>query len=186
MATRANPPLRIGDDGAPSGRRPRRAGSSEREVPPPRPDPSRAAASPSAEPAAVRSIGPPIQTQWGKNVPSSAPATPSHAAARLDAALHDLANALAAARAYAEVANRRNTGRSEEERQVLASLVQEIDRAGEIARLIRYRTFDDYAVGDVLTCMRCGSTFVHRRAAGKAAQCRRCKSFEVTRWRPPE
>jgi ribosomal protein L40E len=109
----------------------------------------------------------------------------SNAALRLEHSLHDLTNALAAARAYADVLYRRVADRPGDEAGILNSLATELDRAGEIARLIRFRTFDDFAIGDALTCLRCGATFVHRRGPGKSAQCRRCRSFDVTRWRAP-
>ncbi|MHB8586302.1 MAG: hypothetical protein ACYDDF_10775 [Thermoplasmatota archaeon] len=108
------------------------------------------------------------------------------AARRLDQALHDLTNAVAAARAYAEVINRRAIASKSGDESITGPLVAELERTAAIARLIRYRTFDDYAAGDVLSCLRCDATFVHRRATGKSAQCRRCKSFDVTRWKPQD
>lgn len=41
-----------------------------------------------------------------------------------------------------------------------------------------------YTAGDVLECDDCGYTFVFRKAAGKAGSCRRCKGFQVARWKP--
>lgn len=110
----------------------------------------------------------------GRDVPS--------AKMRLDQALHDVTNAVAAARAFGEVLSRRAQG---DDAQLVESLLKELDRVGEIVRGVRAGAYDEYAVGDVLECMRCGHTFTHRKRPGASATCRRCRSVEVTRWRPP-
>lgn len=105
--------------------------------------------------------------------------SPKH---RFDQALHDLTNAVAAARAFGEVLVHRARA---EDQQLLDSMLKELDRVGEIVRGVRAGAYDDYAAGDVLECMRCGHTFVHRKRTGSSATCRRCRSVEVTRWKPP-
>jgi len=97
----------------------------------------------------------------------------------VEAALHDLANVLAASRSYAEVLHLRTKG--EREGTLTESLLRELDRAGEIVRSVRRQT---YRAGDILCCGSCGYTFVYRRASGTTAVCRRCGANEVAHWKP--
>jgi predicted Zn-ribbon and HTH transcriptional regulator len=102
-----------------------------------------------------------------------------------EAALHDLTNALAAARSYGEIAALRlKNGKQDDVPAVLASLLKELDRAGDLARVIRASGIEEYQPGDVLACVECGYTFVHRKANGKAPHCRRCSSKQITHWKP--
>lgn len=104
---------------------------------------------------------------------------------RTEASLHDLTNALAAARSYGEIAMLRlRNGKPDEVPIVLQSLLKELDRIGDIARLVRGGVIEQYQPGDVLACVDCGYTFVHRKANGKAPHCRRCSSREITHWKP--
>lgn len=100
---------------------------------------------------------------------------------RFDQQLHDLTNALAASRSYAEVLHLRAKTARAAETSVIDALLREIDRANGILQEVRRET---YKAGDVLRCASCGYTFVNRRPAGKAARCRRCRSAEIERWRP--
>lgn len=104
---------------------------------------------------------------------------------RTEASLHDLTNALAAARSFGEIAMLRlRNGKAEEVPVVLQSLLKELDRIGDIARTVRGGVIEQYQPGDVLACVSCGYTFVHRKANGKAPHCRRCSSREITHWKP--
>ena len=104
---------------------------------------------------------------------------------RTEASLHDLTNALAAARSYGEIAMLRlKNGKGEEVEPVLTSLLKELDRLGDIARMVRAGAIEEYQPGDVLACVDCGYTFVHRKASGKAPHCRRCSSRQITHWKP--
>ena len=104
---------------------------------------------------------------------------------RTEASLHDLTNALAAARSYGEIAMLRiRNGKAEEVPVVLQSLLKELDRIGDITRVVRGGVIEQYQPGDVLACVDCGYTFVHRKANGKAPHCRRCSSKEITHWKP--
>jgi len=104
---------------------------------------------------------------------------------RTEASLHDLTNALAAARSYGEIAMLRiRNGKADDANVVLQSLLKELDRIGDIARTVRGGVIEQYQPGDVLACVDCGYTFVHRKANGKAPHCRRCSSREITHWKP--
>jgi predicted Zn-ribbon and HTH transcriptional regulator len=104
---------------------------------------------------------------------------------RIEGPLHDLTNALAAARSYGEiVALRMKNGKGGDVEPVLQSLLKELDRAGELARTVRAGNIEEYQPGDVLACVDCGYTFVHRKASGKAPHCRRCSSKQITHWKP--
>lgn len=96
----------------------------------------------------------------------------------LESSLHDLANAVAAARSYAEVLLLRARALKQDP-SVAESLVREIARLDTILKDVRRRT---YRAGDVLRCRACNHTFVHRRGRGKPAECRRCRSPDVERW----
>jgi predicted Zn-ribbon and HTH transcriptional regulator len=99
---------------------------------------------------------------------------------RIEGPLHDLTNALAAARSYGEIAMLRlKNGKGEEMEPVLTSLLKELDRLGELARTVRAGNIEEYQPGDVLACGDCGYTFVHRKATGKAPHCRRCSSKQI-------
>jgi predicted Zn-ribbon and HTH transcriptional regulator len=63
-------------------------------------------------------------------------------------------------------------------------MLRELERVGDIVRTVRGGVIEAYQPGDVLACSDCGYTFVHRKAAGKLGSCRRCKSYQVTRWKP--
>lgn len=103
----------------------------------------------------------------------------------MEGSLHDLTNALAAARSYGEIAMLRlRNGKAAEVQPVLTSLLKELDRLGEIARFVRSGVIEEYQPGDVLQCVDCGYTFVHRKATGKAPHCRRCSGRQVTHWKP--
>lgn len=95
----------------------------------------------------------------------------------LDGELHDLANSLSSARAFAEVVRRRAAS----DPTVVDALVADLDRAAELLRRVRRRVFRS---GDNLECKACGSVFVFRGATGAAAACRRCRSSDVQRWVP--
>lgn len=101
---------------------------------------------------------------------------------RLQAALHNLTNALAAARSFGEVVALQAKSGTTPNQAVVDSLLQEIDRASEMVRNVR---LDTYQPGDVLACTRCGYTFVFRKTSATSATCRRCKGNEVERWKPP-
>ena len=105
---------------------------------------------------------------------------------KTESSLHDLTNALAAARSYGEIAMLRlkKGGANGEVEPVLQSLLKELDRIGDLARLVRGGVIEDYQPGDVLQCVDCGYTFVHRKATGKAPHCRRCSSKQITHWTP--
>lgn len=100
----------------------------------------------------------------------------------LESALHDATNGIAAARSYGEILLLREKGGPNVA--VVESLLQELERAGGILRNVRSGVIETYQPGDVLMCNACGYTFVHRKAVGKMGSCRRCKSYEVTRWKP--
>lgn len=103
----------------------------------------------------------------------------------LEGALHDVTNAVAAARSYGELLLlRTQTGSKEDSTQLLESLLKELERVGDIVRTVRGGVIETYQPGDVLACGDCGYTFVHRKAAGKMGSCRRCKSYQVARWKP--
>lgn len=103
----------------------------------------------------------------------------------LESALHDATNGIAAARSYGEILLlREKGGKKEDSSSLVESLLKELERAGEILRNVRSGVIETYQPGDVLMCKSCGYTFVHRKAAGKLGSCRRCKSYEVTRWKP--
>jgi predicted Zn-ribbon and HTH transcriptional regulator len=103
---------------------------------------------------------------------------------RVEGSLHDLTNALAAARSYGEIAMLRLKNGKGEVEPVLQSLLKELDRLGDIARTVRAGAIEEYHPGDVLACVDCGYTFVHRKATGKAPHCRRCNSKQITHWKP--
>lgn len=104
---------------------------------------------------------------------------------RVEGSLHDLTNALAAARSYGEIAMlRAKNGKAAEVPDVLQSLLKELDRIGELTRAVRGGVIEEYQPGDVLACVDCGYTFVHRKATGKAPHCRRCSGKQVTHWKP--
>ena len=102
----------------------------------------------------------------------------------LESALHDATNGIAAARSYGEILLLREKNKAEGNSPLIESLLKELERAGEILRNVRSGVIETYQPGDVLMCKTCGYSFVHRKAAGKMASCRRCKSYEVTRWKP--
>ena len=104
----------------------------------------------------------------------------------LEGALHDVTNAVAAARSYGELLLLRSQtkGLGEDSSPLIESLLKELERLGEIVRTVRGGVIDTYQPGDVLACGQCGYTFVHRKAAGKMGSCRRCKSYQVARWKP--
>lgn len=103
----------------------------------------------------------------------------------LESALHDATNGIAAARSYGELLLlREKSGKNEDATALIESLLKELERAGTILRNVRSGVIETYQPGDVLMCKSCGYTFVHRKAAGKMGSCRRCKSYEVTRWKP--
>lgn len=103
----------------------------------------------------------------------------------LESALHDATNGIAAARSYGELLlMRQKQATVADSTAVIESLLKELERAGEILRNVRSGVIETYQPGDVLMCKSCGYTFVHRKAAGKLGSCRRCKSYEVTRWKP--
>lgn len=99
----------------------------------------------------------------------------------LDADLHDLTNALAAARSFAEVVNYRVSAGKGLDTGTVSTLLEELDRMNGILQNLRRRT---YRAGDVLECSKCGYSFVFRKAAGKKASCLRCRSSDVDRWKP--
>jgi predicted Zn-ribbon and HTH transcriptional regulator len=116
----------------------------------------------------------------------------------LEADLHDLTNALAAARSFAEVVKYRlsmgqtappaapaSPGAPTAPRPMtpdaVEPLLEELDRMNDILQSLRRRT---YRAGDVLECTKCGYSFVFRKATGKRATCLRCHSTEVDRWKP--
>lgn len=102
----------------------------------------------------------------------------------MEGALHDMTNALAAARSYGELLLiRAQTGVTEDPTPLLQSLLKELERVGDIARRVRGGVVESYQPGDVLECADCGYTFVHRKV-GKMGSCRRCKSLQVERWKP--
>lgn len=104
---------------------------------------------------------------------------------KAESSLHDLTNALAAARSYGEIAQLRlRNGRPEEVPKVIESLLKELDRIGDIARTVRGGVIEQYQPGDVLACIDCGYTFVHRKAGGKSAHCRRCSGKQIQHWKP--
>ena len=102
----------------------------------------------------------------------------------LESALHDATNGIAAARSYGEILLLREKNKTDGNSPLIESLLKELERAGEILRNVRSGVIETYQPGDVLMCKTCGYSFVHRKAAGKMASCRRCKSYEVTRWKP--
>jgi predicted Zn-ribbon and HTH transcriptional regulator len=104
---------------------------------------------------------------------------------KIEGSLHDLTNALAAARSFGEIAMLRlKNGKAEDVQPVLQSLLKELDRLGDIARAVRGGVIEEYQPGDVLACVDCGYTFVHRKATGKAPHCRRCSGKQITHWKP--
>ncbi|HUR68449.1 MAG TPA: hypothetical protein VM370_04325 [Candidatus Thermoplasmatota archaeon] len=110
------------------------------------------------------------------------PPTPTPQMQVLESALHDATNGIAAARSYGEILLLRE--KAGPNAPMIESLLKELERAGEILRNVRSGVIETYQPGDVLMCKSCGYTFVHRKAAGKMGSCRRCKSYEVTRWKP--
>lgn len=105
--------------------------------------------------------------------------------AGMEGALHDVTNAVAAARSYGELLLlRQKTKAGEDSTALVESLLRELERAGQIIRQVRSGVIEAYQPGDVLACGECGYTFVHRKAAGKMGSCRRCKSYQVARWKP--
>ena len=104
---------------------------------------------------------------------------------KIEGTLHDLTNALAAARSFGEIAMLRiKNGKPEEAQLVLQSLLKELDRLGELARSVRSGVIEEYQPGDVLACINCGYTFVHRKATGKPPHCRRCSGKQIAHWKP--
>jgi predicted Zn-ribbon and HTH transcriptional regulator len=104
-----------------------------------------------------------------------------------EGALHDITNQNAAARSFLDLVELRvKTGKltSEELMPLLESARDALEKQGQIVRQVRSGIIESYQPGDVLMCKACGYTFVHRKAAGKMGSCRRCKSYEVTRWKP--
>jgi len=70
---------------------------------------------------------------------------------KAESSLHDLTNALAAARSYGEIAMLRlKKGTNAEVEPVLQSLLKELDRIGDLARTVRGGVIEDYQPGDVL------------------------------------
>ncbi len=118
---------------------------------------------------------------------------PAGEVAELDAALHDLTNALAAARSFAEVlvlrlrkreapaATPLTEPRGSEPGAVTDALLMELDRANSILQKLRQETFRR---GDVLRCRSCNYSFVFRKKFGRTDTCRRCRSTDVERWKP--
>lgn len=104
----------------------------------------------------------------------------------MEGALHDVTNAVAAARSYGELLMMRaeNKTLSPDAAPLIESLLKELERLGDIVRTVRSGVIETYQPGDVLACGDCGYTFVHRKAAGKMGSCRRCKSYQVARWKP--
>lgn len=125
--------------------------------------------------------------------PGERPLTPASVNGRLkpptpgpgmEGALHDLTNALAAARSFGELLLiRSQSGSKEDPVPLITSLLGELERVGEIARQVRSGNIETFHPGDVLCCNDCGYTFVHRKV-GKLGSCRRCKSYQVGRWKP--
>ena len=115
-----------------------------------------------------------------------APKSPgSNLAPGMEGALHDVTNAIAAARSYGELLLlRAQQGSIDNPTPMLEALLKELERVGDIVRTVRGGLIDAYQPGDVLVCNDCGYTFVHRKAAGKLGSCRRCKSYQVARWKP--
>ena len=102
----------------------------------------------------------------------------------MEGALHDMTNALAAARSYGELLLlRAQTSSKEDPVPLLNSLLGELQRVSDIARTVRGGVIETFQPGDVLQCGDCGYTFVHRKV-GKLGSCRRCKSYQVARWKP--
>lgn len=103
----------------------------------------------------------------------------------LEAALHDVTNAVAAARSYGELLLlRQQQNGASDSTALVESLLKELERVGQIVRTVRSGVIETYQPGDVLACGDCGYQFVHRKAAGKMSSCRRCKSYQVARWKP--
>ena len=103
----------------------------------------------------------------------------------LESALHDATNGIAAARSFGELLLlREKSGTKQDASALIESLLKELERAGDILRNVRSGVIETYQPGDVLMCKSCGYTFVHRKAIGKMGSCRRCRSYEVTRWKP--
>lgn len=100
---------------------------------------------------------------------------------RLDEDLHDIANALSAARSYSDVLLLRARAQTPADPAIVESLIRELERLSGILKDLRRET---YQKGDVLKCLACGYTWVHRKAFGKRAICRRCNGSDVERWRP--
>lgn len=98
---------------------------------------------------------------------------------RFQATLHDLTNALAASRSFAEVIQLHAQKGTTPDAAEAAGLLDELDRAGEMIRAIR---LEMYQPGDVLKCEECGYTFVFRKASAASASCRRCKTNRIVRW----
>jgi len=99
-----------------------------------------------------------------------------------EADLHNLTNALAAARSFVDVLVIKSKTQTPVTPSLLEGLMAEIDRANGIIKKIRSETFRP---GDVLACSDCGHRFVNRRSSGKRVNCRRCRSANVDRWTPP-
>lgn len=127
----------------------------------------------------------PLPSRIAKPVSPTSQPTPDPQMQVLESALHDATNGIAAARSYGEILLlREKSGKKEDSSALVESLLKELERAGEILRNVRSGVIESYQPGDVLMCKSCGYTFVHRKAAGKMGSCRRCKSYEVTRWKP--
>ena len=123
--------------------------------------------------------------------PTRAPKQNAPSGPSMEGALHDVTNAVAAARSYGEIlllraksGNITNAQTLEDSTALLESMLRELERVGDIVRTVRGGVIEAYQPGDVLACADCGYTFVHRKAAGKLGSCRRCKSYQVTRWKP--
>lgn len=99
----------------------------------------------------------------------------------LESDLHDLTNALAAARSFGEVLHFRLGQSGGGSAALVEPLLEELDRMNSILQDVRRRMFRP---GDVLSCRKCGYEFVFRRATGKRANCPRCKGDDIERWRP--
>lgn len=99
----------------------------------------------------------------------------------LEANLHDLTNALAAAQSYAELLSMKVKAGIVNEAPIVDAILRELERMDNIVKNVRRET---YRAGDILACQSCGYTFVFRKASGKRATCRRCKGTEVARWKP--
>lgn len=98
---------------------------------------------------------------------------------KIDGALHDLANALSSVRSYGEVLHMQAEAGKPVKPATVENLLGELDRAHDILRTLRRETFRP---GDVLRCLDCGHEFVHRKATGRKATCRRCEGENLDKW----